>query len=141
MAAEWEPTPDQVKGLIPTRATGGPFSTQTKPTLDQVAGYIEGVVSEVEAEVGAIPDDESLQRQANWAAALGAAYYVEQGLFPEQQSEGGTADRLYDRYQAQLARLRRSITDFGQSASRQTVGTVRTPSATALGLERYLWDR
>lgn len=127
--ADWTPDAQDVKPLVPRRLDSGPFTTATKPSSDDVAGLIDGVVAEILADLGPIPDDDNLLRVARWAVTLGAAYYVEQNFFPEQQDRDGTAERLHQRYLEQLARLRASLAAFGVDTARQTVGTIRTPSA------------
>lgn len=126
---DWTPDAQDVKPLIPRRLDAGPFTATTKPSTDDVVGLIDGVVAEVLADLGPLPADDNLLRMARWAVTLGAAYYVEQGFFPEQQDRDGTADRLYERFQQQVARLRSALTDLGLAENRQTVGSVKTPSA------------
>jgi hypothetical protein len=133
----WTPTPDEVKGLIPARARSGPFTEETTPTYADVVHVIDGVVTEVVGEVGAIPDDslgphDGLAQQARWAATLGAAYYVEAGFFPEQQDTNQSpADRLYGRYQAQLDRLRKAIeAHYSSERVSSGLGTIRVRSGT-----------
>lgn len=131
--ADWTPQPGEVKGLIPQRVGAGPFTDDTVPSYDEVVGLIDGIVTEVRGDVGAIPDDENLLRQARWAATLGAAYYVEAGFFPEQQDATVTspAERLWNRYQAQLDRLRAAVEAFysKQQGGGPQVGTIKMTSA------------
>lgn len=108
----WTPTVDQVKGLIPQRVAGGPFSTTSVPTSAQVAQLATQITAEVLAEVGTIP--EAIQDMANWVSTLGTAAYVELGFFPEQQDEsGGTGAILYQRYMDGLKRLQGAVAGQG----------------------------
>lgn len=136
MAVSWSPTPAQVKGLVPQRVAGGPFTTTTTPTLAQVQDLGDGVAEEVLAEVGGTVPAE-LDGQANWVARLGTAAYVELGFFPEQQDESNSPGALlYQRYTEALARLRAAVDAAGGTVPGEArLGSLRTPSATVADYE------
>jgi hypothetical protein len=138
MMPSWTPTPEQVHGLIPQRVTGGPFTTTTTPTVAQVSSLADGVSEEVLAEVGGTVPAE-LEGQANWAARLGTAAYVESALFPE-QSDDGLGAQLYERYRETLTRLRNAVEALGTAGvpGDVTMSTTRTRSAVVVDYEAGL---
>lgn len=141
----WEPAPEDVKGEIPTRVNGQPFTDETVPTVTQVRTIIRSVVAEVIGEAGSFDptdvinpdapavDQITLGDLAKDAATLGAASRVEDSFFPEQQNptghygvagEGGGNQHLYARYRRavdllkdQAARFRGSTGPFSGSVS------------------------
>ena len=112
---EWAPQPEAVHAVIPTRNGGAPFDSESTPTETQVVSLINNTVVEILSEVGSIPDE--LHDGAQFAAILGAAYYIEAGMAPEQQTDPlAPAGRLFTRYREQVERLklRRSEVVGGQ---------------------------
>jgi hypothetical protein len=83
--------------------------------------------------VGPSPAVDSIEKIANWTAALGVAAAVEDAFFPEQQEDNGPAQRLGQRYADQKKRLLTVVENHGQDASRRTVGTIKMTSATVAG--------
>lgn len=128
MPPTWTPTADEVKAVIPQRTNGLPFSENTIPTLADVESNIAQVVAEVQIDVAVIADDSDYADMAKWAATLGAAAYIEQGFFPEQNIDGGSIGAvLYQRYQDALGRLRRKVA--ADNLGDQSLYTTKTPSA------------
>lgn len=121
--AEWTPSVEAVHAVIPTRNLGDPFDETSIPSESDVINVINGVMAEISAEVGTITD--ATAQAAQWAATLGAAYYVEAGLFPEQQSDPlAPAGRLFVRYREQVERLKLQL---GPAAGRSFTGAMATP--------------
>lgn len=140
MATAWAPSPAQVKALMPSRVNGQPFDNDTNPSINEVNTLIRQVVVEIQSEVGPFnpdrvinPDAHPLDRVklsdvAQWAATLGAAYYVEQGFFPEQNNAGGEdspAARFFARYEQQRARLVTLVQQLAPADAGGYVGSVR----------------
>jgi hypothetical protein len=102
----WAPTPDEVARLLRARtkdssgAELGEWTTDTRPTLEEVEGLIDQAVELMAARVG---DDELPDPCAGGAhrlAGLLAAMLVELSYFPEQVNSDRSAyteyKRLYD---------------------------------------------
>lgn len=119
MPGPFEPTPAQVKALIPTRLDGDPFSIDTRPSIADV----EGIISDVATEVAEYVEDEipaELYPLAKAAVKRGAAAEIEGGQWPEQQDSGDTTTyaRLIRRYVELKELLKRKI---GESDGAGTV--------------------
>lgn len=126
----WTPTAREVHALIPTRNGGVPFDAESTPSASEVSTLIAGVVVEIGSEVGVVPEE--LHADAKWAATLGAAYHVEAGLAPEQQSDSlGPAGRLFTRYREQVERLKRR-TSSALGTSTPFSGSLSTPLTTVV---------
>ena len=122
----WQPDPEAVSGVLPARIAGGPFTSETVPTDDQVEDVIDQVCQDVIGEVGpfdparvvnpsAPPSDQvSLGDLARRAATLGAASQIEDSLFPEQQTsfvgvDSTASSHLFARYRRALERLAEQV--------------------------------
>jgi hypothetical protein len=142
MAAAWAPAAADVKALLPQRGGGDTFTDETIPSLTQVRSIIDQVVTEVLAHVGGVlPPGFDLEPHAARAAMLGAAYYVELGLFPEQANDGGSAaEQLHDRYTEALARLLKLVTDV-LARTQPAPGFASAPVESAVvAAYRRQWD-
>lgn len=112
--AEWTPDADAVAALIPTR-TGGPngeplggFSASTVPTEAQVFEIINGVVADVAGVIGALPTE--LAEMAKHCVTYEAAALVELQFYPDHgMSQYAPTDRLHDRYESALKRLKAAV--------------------------------
>lgn len=104
----WTPTIEEVKAYIPQRLRvdfngDGAISDEA---IDKIVAHVQqDVLSQLMA-----PPPEQLHAAAKAVTALGAASYVEQGLFPEQQTaEVAAGNQLERRYLARLRRLTRDV--------------------------------
>ena len=128
--ADWSPTATDVAGQLAGRLDGRPFSTDTYPTVAQVADIITSVADEVEAEasiVGTIPID--LHALAKRAALLGVARDVERIFFPEQNPGGDTQSDELDRLHRSamdrlLEAMRAAANRDGESVGAFTISTM-----------------
>lgn len=152
----WEPTPPDVKSVIPQRLNGQPFSETTTPNVEQVAAIIGDLVGEVIGEVGSFDpsdvlnpsappaDQVTLGDLAKRAAQLGAASQIEDSFFPEQQTnavygaeQDGGNQHLYARYRRALELLRGAV--HGATGRGQLfTGSVSAPLTTVANTGRHL---
>jgi hypothetical protein len=84
MAEPWEPSPAEVKSVIPQRLQGRPFTDISVPTRTQVMGLIGEIAGEIQQRVGAEIPPESYD-DARRAAKYLTASRLEVMLYPEQQ--------------------------------------------------------
>lgn len=90
----------------------GTFDGTTRPTGDQVQGYIDQAVDEVLTAVGNEFFREEYARNAANLAAIRAAMSVEQSHFPEQIADGTSMyDALSDRFVKGIAALADAVRD------------------------------
>jgi hypothetical protein len=130
MAQPFEPTPAEVKALMPARVDGQPFSTDTTPRVSEVQLIIEDVATEVAAHFDdAIPED--LHGLAKAVVKEGAARDIERGFFPEQHDDTtrATHARYSDRYDRLLellkARMASSVAEDSDIVSGRLTGGVK----------------
>ena len=114
--SDWAPLVADVGAILRARTKDsngnelGTFTANTRPTGDQVDELIETAITDIESEVGSVPD--VLQDAARRVAALGTALLVELSFFPEQISTGRSPyDQLKELYDARFARLKTQIED------------------------------
>jgi hypothetical protein len=107
----WAPSSDDVAQVIARFAVsasglaGSGFTNDTPPTKAQVEDIVTGIVAEVSARAGAIP--EQLYDAATAAAAAGAAADTLISFFPEQAESA--AALLERRYQTKVTALLTAI--------------------------------
>lgn len=122
-AGSLAPTVDDVQARIPTRNAGRPFDETSTPTRAQVESTIDDLSEQLALEFGDRLSDEQRSR-ARFALSLGAASFVELGLFPEQNTgENGPGGILWRRYVDELDRLRREVFGDGGSGGGGTGGS------------------
>jgi hypothetical protein len=114
--SDWAPLVADVGAILRARTKDsngnepGTFTTATRPTGDQVDELIETAISDIESEVGSVPDE--LQDAARRVAAIGTALLVELSFFPEQIATGRSPyDQLKELYDARFTRLKAQIDD------------------------------
>lgn len=131
MIQPFEPTPAEVKALMPARVNGGPFTTDTTPTIAEVQTIIEEVATEV-ADNFDEPIPEELHDLARRVVKEGAARDIERGFWPEQHDESDTATyaRYRDRFNELLELLRRRMATL--FASEDGISSGRLTGATAM---------
>jgi hypothetical protein len=112
--SDWAPLVADVGAILRARTKDsngnelGTFTANTRPTGDQVDELIETAMSDIESEVGSVPD--VLQDAARRVAAIGTALLVELSYFPEQITNGRSPyDQLRELYDARFARLKIKI--------------------------------
>jgi hypothetical protein len=117
-----EPTVADVGAILRARTTNssseevGTFDDTTRPTGDQVEGYISQAVDEVITAVGAEFYREEYARNAGNLAAIRAAMTVEQSHFPEQVTDGTSMyDTLSDRFVKGIGSLADAVRDGSPS--------------------------
>jgi hypothetical protein len=98
----------------------GTYTSETRPTADQVNQLIEMAVADIESEVGSVPD--KLQDAARRVAAIGTAMLVELSFSPPDENDSGRSsyDRLKELYDERFARLKAQIADVNSGGE---VGT------------------
>jgi hypothetical protein len=112
--SDWAPLVADVGAILRARtkdsngAELGTFTANTRPTGDQVDELIETAISDLESEVGSVPD--KLQDAARRVAAIGTALLVELSFFPEQIANGRSPyDQLKELYDSRFTRLKAQI--------------------------------
>jgi hypothetical protein len=129
MPEPYEPTPAEVKALMPARLDGEPFSDETQPTEAEV----EEIIADVASEVAASFDEDipaELHALAKKVVKEGAARDIERGMWPEQhdESDRATYARYRDRFNELLELLKRRVAallaeDSDIASGRLTGGT------------------
>lgn len=128
------PAPSDVAGLLASRFGPGGLSASTRPNASQVAGIIDQVASELDAEMVNVAVTPALATLATWCITLAAAATVELEFFPEQNGAAGDVSGiLWARYQAALGRFRQLLAMEGGGPS--PLGSTRARSHTAAA-----WD-
>jgi hypothetical protein len=114
--SDWAPLVADVGAILRARTKDsngnelGTFTANTRPTEDQVDDLIETAMSDIESDVGSVPD--VLQDAARRVAAIGTALHVELSFFPEQIANGRSPyDQLKELYDERFARLKAQIDD------------------------------
>jgi hypothetical protein len=119
--SDWAPLVADVGAILRARTKDsngnelGSFTANTRPTGDQVDELIETAITDIESEVGSVPD--VLQDAARRVAAIGTALLVELSFFPEQITNGRSPyDRLKDLYDARFTRLKTQIDEVNSGS-------------------------
>jgi hypothetical protein len=112
--SDWAPSVADVGAVLRARTKDtngneiGTFNDDTRPTEDQVGELIDTAVSDIESEVGTVPD--VLQDAARRVSAISSALLVELSFFPEQIATGRSPyDQLKELYDARFTRLKAQI--------------------------------
>jgi hypothetical protein len=123
--SDWAPSAADVGAVLRARTKDtngnelGTFNDDTRPTEDQVGELIDTAVSDIESEIGTVPDQ--LQDAARRVAAIGTALLVELSFFPEQITNNRSPyDQLKELYDTRFSRLKTQIDDVNSGGE---VGT------------------
>jgi hypothetical protein len=123
--SDWAPLVADVGAILRARTKDsngnelGTFTANTRPTGDQIDELIETAITDIESEVGSVPD--VLQDAARRGAAIGTALLVELSYFPEQIANGRSPyDQLKELYDARFVRLKAQIDEVNSGGE---VGT------------------
>lgn len=106
MPQPFEPTPEQVKALIPARLNGRAFSETTVPSVGEVESLISDVAEDIldRLEVDEVPA-EYLDR-ARRAVMYETASRLELQFWPEQTARrGGVASSISEQWHARSERV------------------------------------
>ena len=117
MPLSWTPVAADVHAVLAARASIDGFTTETRPTAEEVDLVIDAVAVEVIAALG----DSDLSRTINPSAnaedqvtlaalaakvvTIGAAAEVERSFFPEQQADHEAETSLFRQFREALGRL------------------------------------
>lgn len=106
-APDWAPDVADVHALIPQR--GGPdgFDEHTRPSASAVQAQIAMAASLIVGEVGEPPEE--AHDLARTTVALGAAYRIENSMWPEQQGSPENVISLRIDYHHAVEVLRRKV--------------------------------
>ena len=143
--SDWAPLVADVGAILRARTKDandnelGTFTANTRPTGDQVDELIETAITDIESEVGSVPD--VLQDAARRVAALGTALLVELSHWPNEVAQGRSPyDQLKELYDARFTRLKAQIDDVnaggdvgGGSESEVPLPVYEFPELNSLG--------
>lgn len=109
--SDWLPQPEEVAALLPQRFFGEGPSEDTIPTVVQVTQLIGDRAVDVRNRCGRIDStgDNDIIAYAKQTVALGAAAYISQQFFPEQQDNSEEQRFLRMRYDEHIEALRRQV--------------------------------
>src|SRR4051794_25646894 len=91
---DWRPLSADVGSILRARTKDrdgnelGDFTSSTRPTGQQVDTLVEVVVSDIEGQVGTVPEE--LQPLARYVATVGTACLVLLSYWPEQIGDEGS---------------------------------------------------
>lgn len=123
----YEPTPDEVKSLMPQRLEGQPFAEDSVPSHAQVVEIISDVAGEVAATLSfTIP--EAHYGLARYCVKVGAAAEIERSFFPEQHAEADTA--TYARYVRRYRELLDALGNVAGGNRSKVIKSVVVPTRT-----------
>jgi hypothetical protein len=142
MPQPFEPTPAQVKALIPTRLHGQPFSETTVPSEADVEALIADVAEDIldRLEVDEV-DAEYLDR-AKRAVIYETAARLELQFWPEQTGRRGQVssaiyDQWHERAERVLDRLQQVLVSFDPDKPEHGAPAGFFPSPTVIPEERF----
>lgn len=113
---DWEPSLEEIASYIRTRTKvagggiAGTFTTETKPTAEQVEPIRRQAVRRVSSELGGTPCTTELQEDARTVTAIYAAMIIEQSYYPEQTTgQGNSFASLEKLFKPQLQTLANTV--------------------------------